>query len=177
MKSVDFRELQPKVLKLDTVIKPFESEDSDLNDFLKNDAKNYLKQRLAVTYLFETNTETVAYFCLSNDNIRREVDMATWKVINKKVPNAKRKGAYPAVKVGRLAVSREYAGNGFGKRMLNTVKEMYLNDEQRAGCRFVVVDAYCNALDFYQRNGFNFFTESDAEKHTRIMYYDLKAIE
>ncbi|GHT57307.1 N-acetyltransferase [Bacteroidia bacterium] len=173
--GVDF-EWNIKRLELNTDIKSFESEDEELNDFLLNDAKNYLAQMLAVTYLIETDAETIAYFCLSNDNIRREVDMDTWKKINRKVPNNKRKGAYPAVKIGRLAVSKKYARNGFGKRMINMVKQMYLETNQRTGCRFISVDAYGNALDFYSRNGFNFFTEKDSEKNTRIMYYDLKSI-
>jgi GNAT superfamily N-acetyltransferase len=175
LKGIDFT-AELKRLEFDTEIKPFESEDEELNDFLLNDAKNYLAQLLAVTYLLETDTETIGYFCLSNDNIRREVDMETWKKINRKVPNAKRKGAYPAVKIGRLAVTKNYARNGFGGIMIDAVKQMYLESEQRSGCRFISVDAYANALDFYERNGFRFFTEKDSEKPNRIMYFDLKSI-
>ncbi|GHT75746.1 N-acetyltransferase [Bacteroidia bacterium] len=170
-------EVKTRRLKLDTEIKPFESEDEELNDFLHQDAKNYLAQKLAVTYLFETDTETVAYFCLSNDNIRREVDMETWKKINREVPNSKRKGTYPAVKIGRLAVSKKYAHNGLGRIMIDMVKRMYFGDNQNAGCRFISVDAYNNSSDFYIRNHFKFFTEKDSEKLTRIMYFDLKSIQ
>jgi hypothetical protein len=70
--DVDF-DTEIKRLGIDTKIKPFESEDNELNEFLLNDAKNYLNEKLAVTYLIESNMETIAYFCLSNDNIRREV--------------------------------------------------------------------------------------------------------
>jgi GNAT superfamily N-acetyltransferase len=165
-----------KRLEFDTEIKPFESTDEELNDFLINDAKNYSVQMLAVTYIIENETDTVAYFCLSNDNIRREVDMETWKRINRKVPNSKRKGSYPAVKIGRLAVSKKYARQGFGKFMLAIIEDMYLEKDQRAGCRFITVDAYADALNFYLANDFRFFTEKDSEKPTRIMYFDLKAI-
>jgi hypothetical protein len=141
IKGIDF-EWEIKRLEFDMEIKPFESEDDELNDFLQNDAKNYFAQMLAITYLIETKTETIAYFCLSNDNIRREVDMETWKKINKKVPNAKRKGAYPAVKIGRLAVTKKYARNGFGGAMIEIVTQMHIKGEQSAGCRFITVDAY-----------------------------------
>ena len=161
---------------MDTEIKPFDCEDEELNDFLKNDAKNYLAQMLAVTYLIENDNDTISYFCLSNDNIRREVDMETWKKINKKVPNSKRKGSYPAVKIGRLAVSRKYIRNGFGKLMLEIVERMYWEENQRSGCRFITVDAYDSAFDFYLSNDFQFFTEKDNERPTRIMYFDLKSI-
>jgi hypothetical protein len=41
MSSSDFEE-KLKRIDLDTEIKPFESEDGELNDFLLNDAKHYL---------------------------------------------------------------------------------------------------------------------------------------
>jgi GNAT superfamily N-acetyltransferase len=165
-----------KRLEIDTYIKPFESDDAELNEFLLDDAKNYLSQKLAVTYLLENDADTIAYFCLSNDNIRREVDMETWKKINRKVPNSKRKGSYPAVKIGRLAVNKKYERQGIGKKMITLVEQMYLEENQRAGCRFITVDAYHNALNFYLANDFRFFTEKDAEKPTRIMYFDLASI-
>ena len=46
IKDVDF-EWYTKRLDIDTKLKPFESEDDELNDFLLNDAKNYLTQKLA----------------------------------------------------------------------------------------------------------------------------------
>ncbi|MDR0792965.1 MAG: GNAT family N-acetyltransferase [Chitinophagaceae bacterium] len=171
-------EWQSKRLELDTEIKPFKSEDEDLNNFLKNDAKNYLKQRLAVTYLIENNKETLAYFCLSNDIILRLfADKDAWKKIKKTMPNAKLRSIYPAVKIGRLAVAKDYARRGFGKLILQTVREMYSSQTQPSGCRFLTVDAYQNAIPFYQRHLFNFLTSEDENEKTRLMYYDLQAIE
>jgi GNAT superfamily N-acetyltransferase len=167
-----------KRLEFDTKLKPFESEDSDLNNFLKNDAKNYLKQRLAVTYLIENNTETIAYFCLSNDIVLRLfADKDGWKKVKKTIPNAKLRSTYPAIKIGRLAVAANYAGNGFGKLILQIVREMYSTETQPSGCRFLTVDAYQNALHFYQKHHFEFLTDDDENEKTRLMYYDLKAIE
>jgi hypothetical protein len=48
---------------------------------------------------------------------------------------------------------------------------------QHAGCRFIIVDAYKNALPFYKKNRFKYLTENDKDDATRIMYLDLKAIE
>jgi GNAT superfamily N-acetyltransferase len=179
-KSVDL--LYPKKLELDTEIKPFDCEDKELNDFLLNDAKNYLAQMFAVTYIIENNAETVAYFSLLNDNIRRITDRADektplWNKVNRKMPFVKNKGSYPAVKIGRLAVSKKYARNGFGRLMIDVVKQMYRETNQKSGCRFISVDAYSTALDFYERNGFKFITEKDEGKSARIMYFDLKSIQ
>jgi hypothetical protein len=71
MKEIDLSTLNMKMVRLDknTVIKSFESEDYDLNDFLPNDAKNYLKSLLAVTYLLLSGDEIIAYFCWVYDKI------------------------------------------------------------------------------------------------------------
>ena len=110
LKGIDI-EWQLKRLEFNTKIKPFESEDDDLNKFLRNDAKSYLRQRLAVTYLIENERETLAYFCLSNDIVvRLFADKDAWRKIKKTIPNAKLRSIYPAIKIGRLAVAKDYAG-------------------------------------------------------------------
>jgi predicted GNAT family N-acyltransferase len=158
-------------------IKPFESADEELNDFLFNDAKKYLSSLLAVTYLIQTKDETIAYFCLANDRVMKDDDERTvWNKINRTIPNEKRRKSYPAVKIGRLAVSKNYAGLGFGNFMIDTVGEMYTNNQQQSGCRFITVDAYNNALGFYGKNDFKFLTDKDKTSETRAMYFDLKAL-
>ena len=162
LKNTNF-EWDLKRLDFDTVIKPFASEDKELNDFLFDDAQNYLAQMLAVTYLLENETETIAYFCISNDNLKREVEEllteqenGIWNKLSRKIPNRKRRGSYPAIKIGRLAVTKKYEGNGFGRLMIDIVTSMYLEENQRAGCRFITVDANASAFDFYEKNGFKF---------------------
>lgn len=44
----------------------------------------------------------------------------------------------------------------------------------RTGCRFITVDAYSDAVGFYQKCGFDFISEKDRNDITRLMYYDLK---
>ena len=162
-------------LEENTDIKPFESEDHDLNDFLLNDAKNYLKSLFAVTYIYQTKDETVAFFCLSNDNLTKdEEEKSVWNKVNRAIPNAKRRKTYPAVKIGRLAVSKKHAGLGIGRLIIGTVINMYLVNQQ-AGCRFVTVDAYRNATPFYEKNGFKYLTNKDEKEDTRAMYLDLKS--
>jgi GNAT superfamily N-acetyltransferase len=167
----------PEVLTQDTVIKPFESEDRDLNDFLLNDAKNYQKSLLSVTYLYRTEEETIAYFCLSHDSLTKDEEAkSSWNKLNRAIANEKRRKSYPAVKIGRLAVSKKYARLGFGNIMIKSVMNMYANNQQQAGCRFVTVDAYRNALPFYEKNRFRYLTEKDEQDETRAMYFDLKTI-
>ena len=182
-KGIDF-EWNLKRLDLSTEVKPFESELKEFNDFLFDDAKNYLNQKLAVTYLFETDKETIAYFCIANDCIRREMDREkmtpaekqVWNKINRQIPFLKQRGYYPSVKIGRLAVAKQYTGNGFGGIILDTVVGMYTENGQKAGCRFVSVDARIEICSFYEKNGFKYLTDKDADNNQRAMYFDLQAI-
>lgn len=42
--------------------------------------------------------------------------------------------------------------------------------------RFLTVDAYLEAIPFYEKNGFRFMNIEDNDPHTRFMYYDLMDI-
>ena len=125
--------------------------------------------------------DIAAYFCLSYDGLTRttiltEEEKALWNKVGRKIPNSKRRKTYPAVKIGRLAVSKKFAGLGLGKQLLLGVREMYINQQHHAGCRFITVDAYRSALDFYKKNRFRYLTTKDENEDTRAMYFDLKAV-
>ena len=162
----------------ETEIKPFDCGDNDLNAFLLDDAKKYLRDLLAVTYLIEDsrNGKTVAYFSLLNDKISLvPEEQKRWNRLNRKISNAKRRRNYPAVKVGRLAVSKDYCGQGIGAGIINFIKHAFTHGN-RTGCRFLTVDAYDSAIGFYSSDHcrFEFFTEKDAGEETRLMIFDLK---
>lgn len=94
-----------KIVRLtqEHTFKPFDCGESDLNDFLLQDAKQYLKGLLAVTYVIEDEDSTVAFFSLSNDRISlAESDKATWRRIRSAFPLRKHRSDYPAVKIGRV---------------------------------------------------------------------------
>lgn len=64
---------------------------------------------LALSILTKTS-DIVAYFSLLNDTIKfEEDDKKTRNRINRKIPYVKQRNHYPAVKIGRLAVSENYA--------------------------------------------------------------------
>lgn len=48
-------------------INTFDCGDSDLNDFLQNDAILFFEKRIASTYVLEDNGQIIAYFSLLND--------------------------------------------------------------------------------------------------------------
>lgn len=75
-------DVKVKKLTWDYVISSFDCGNEDLNDFLKNEAKNYASKRLSVTYIVEMEANVAAFFSLSNDKISiPDSDKATWRKI------------------------------------------------------------------------------------------------
>jgi GNAT superfamily N-acetyltransferase len=160
-------------------IKSFECTDRDLNDFLFNDALDYHKQLMGVTYIWvdESKDTIAAYYTLSNDKITRDEDeRSVWNRISRPLPNRKRRKSYPAVKIGRLAVNSHYERQGLGQYIIAFLKTLFSSGKRTAGCRFITVDAYRAALPFYEKCGFSFLSDKDAGDDTRLMYFDLRSI-
>ncbi|WP_417184742.1 GNAT family N-acetyltransferase [Alistipes putredinis] len=174
--------LQFRRLNSEDVIKPFDCEDADLNGFLLEtdkmvaNARQHTSELLAVTYLIEDldADRTIAYFSLLNDKIEREItDDREWKRLSREIPYIKRRRSHPAVKLGRLAVSKEYKGQKWGNRILLFIKRWFTNDN-KTGCRYITVDALRSAQAFYEKNEFKVLVTPQENDETVLMYYDLK---
>ena len=97
-----------------------------------------------------------------------------WRKLRKELPHEKHLGSYPAVKIGRLAVSLQHKGEGLGTDIVSAIKQMLVNNTAISACRFLTVDAYKNALPFYLKNGFHFIQEEmSQDSQTVPMYFDL----
>lgn len=169
-------------LDLDTEILPFDCDDSELNGFLFDDAKSHHAERVATTFLIVNEVDTIAYWSYLNDKItvsdlNGNFDAFRQRISAKLGREVKDKEytSFPSVKIGRLAVSKKYQGQGIGESILRHTKELFITDN-RTGCRFITVDAFKNAVRFYQNNGFILMSSRDKKRDTRQMYYDLNRI-
>jgi GNAT superfamily N-acetyltransferase len=167
----------------DADIAPFDCGDDDLNDFLANDAAIYQKERLAVTHLLASRagetSEIAGYFCLLTDKLifdpSNGKNRKFWRIFNKKnkIHFNKQRKTYPAIKIGRLAVSTIFTGKGLGSHLIDHIIAMVIT-MNNIGCRFITVDAYKNAFNFYLKNNFNYLSDDDEDEPTRLMYFDVK---
>ena len=89
--------------------------------------------------------------------------------------NEKRLRTYPAVKICRLAVAQSMRGKAIGSFLLDFIKSYFLVDN-KTGCRFVTVDAYLDAVPFYERNDFSLLKSKDEDLVTRLLFFDLASI-
>jgi len=156
----------------------FDCGDSDLNEFLLEDAKLFLEKRIANTYILEDEGRIAAYFCLLNDKVsRQEVTNSHWKDIKDSFPENKRFRSYPTIKIGRFAVALAYHGQHIGSTLMDHLKLFLKNEVSRSAFRYITVDAYLSAVPFYIKNGFVALTKKEEDEHTRLMYFDMMQIE
>lgn len=164
-------------------VKAFDCGDADLNDFILNECPLYGKEKLAVTYVLEDESDTehehiVAFFSLSNDRISvSDFNTKTkYNRFSRRFNNRKRLRSYPAAKIGRLGVSLAMKGMSVGSFLIDFIKR-YFTVDNKTGCRFITVDAYAAAIPFYLQNGFVPLNDEDAGDPTRLLYFDLNDLD
>lgn len=145
-------------LSSDLQVDGFDCGDEDLNNFLVDDAKGALDKRIATSYILQDDGNIVAYFCLLNDKISRlDVTNSQWRKIREGFPRRKHFGSYPAIKIGRFAISSKYKGRNIGTDLLNLIKMMLNNNPNYSAFRYLTVDAYLSAVGFYQKINLKFY--------------------
>ena len=146
-------------------------EDDDMDEFFSKDALTYARRRIGKSYCFrleEDEKQIVACFTLSNDSIRiwdlgSSKKNAMWKKLTNREKMLSR---FPGVLIGRLAVSESFAGMGIGTEILDFVKMWFLSEENKTGCRLVIVDAKnkSKVLKFYEKNGFRYLFNREIDE-------------
>lgn len=154
----------------------FDCGDDDLNEFYKEDSINIHRELIAISYAVKHGDDTLCFFSVSNDSlVKRLINKNIFDKIFQNIHPDKIYSTTPAVKIGRLATDKTYHGQGVGTKVLDMIKYSF-TFSNKTGCRFVIVDAYNNedTTNFYKKNGFDFLSEKDKNRHTRSMYFDLK---
>lgn len=173
---------------------PFICEDKDLDEFFAQDAFLYNTELLGRTYAWvkaDNTRQILGLITLANDSVKSQnIAKSAKNRLQRSVPNAKRGINFPAVLIGRLGVSCEFRGKGLniGSQILDFIKDWFRSEDNKTGCRFIVVDAYNNpqTLHFYEKNGFKLLYKTEQEERTflelnpedpletRFMFFDLK---
>lgn len=175
---------------------PFSCGDDDLDDFFANDVFFYEEELLGKSYCWinrDNQREIVAIATLAYDGIKIfTLDKPSRNAFQRRIPQQKRHRSYPAVLIGRLGVSRKFQGQGLnvGSQLMDALKYWFVDENNKAACRYMLVDAYNseNILHYYSKNGFKpLYKTEESEKESfgipadeglksRIMFYDLKLI-
>ena len=183
--------LTPKIV---AACAPFSCGNKDLDEFFAADYLDYSKQLMGKTYAFleiDNPREIICAFTVSNASIfTNHLPNARRKRIGKDVPQQKRDMIYPAVLIGRLGVNSKFLRQHIGTELMQSIKSWFVDEDNKTGCRYLVVDAYNEdiPISYYKDNGFDFmFSTEEQEKqyrniasdrslHTRLMFFDLMQI-
>lgn len=159
-------------------VSQFDCGDNDLNEFLRDNALNFNEKRIANTYVLEDGSNIAAYFCLLNDKVsQQEASNNKWKKLKKNFPEGKQFSSYPAIKIGRFAVSTSYRGLNLGSILMDKIKKMLYGNSYYSAFRYLTVDAYLSAVSFYEKNKFKILSSQTVDDHTRLMFFDMMELE
>ena len=175
-----FNDEKIKIVRLEPgyQFKPFDCGVKELNDFLLEDSITHLEHLENVTYLMETEAETISYWTLSNDRLLiRDIEDFRSELNAVYINDSHYSDSffeqcdYPAVKLSFLAVSSKYQGKGIGKIIIDYLKINFIKDN-KTGCQFITINALHNneTIRFYEREGFALLTNEDIDKKWRAMY-------
>lgn len=122
----------------------FDCDNNVLNDYLKKYAlQNQERYCISTTYVVTNKTKVIAYITLTLGTIKRTD-------LKEKYPYEE----LPVLLIARLAVDKNFQGQGLGKKLLKIAFKQALELTKNTGCIGVVVDAKEEAVDFYKKFGF-----------------------
>lgn len=149
--------------KLDDMmdVSSFDCGIEELNGFLRENALEDYKNRMNVTYVLLHGKRVIAYYCILADRIDTKVDPIRRSIRDRlKRKSDYRYTSFPSLKIGRLAVDKDFQSANhcevhLGQLIVNGLKYQYATERQ-FGCRYLTVDAMNNerTLHFYEQNGF-----------------------
>ncbi|MBK1714634.1 GNAT family N-acetyltransferase [Rubrivivax gelatinosus] len=146
--------LLPVVEVAHQVLAAFDCGKPHLNAFLQESAQLHRERLGLTTVVFHRDVpeRVVGYFTLSNDAL----PLTTSEVGELGLQDSVQLSAYPAVKLGRLAVTSDLQGCGVGKQVIGLVHGEILDSTSLSAARLVIVDAdnEQRVVQFYERMGY-----------------------
>lgn len=145
-----------------------------LKIFLKKTALNFHQYDIAKTYVltndYSKSGRVWGYVTLMSSEI----------VLNehqkpREISALARYEAFPAIKVARLAIDKIIQGNGYDRMIIEWCSTLVRRKVMpHVGCRFLVVDAKRDSVNFYKKLGFELLhtTSNDLDENP-FLFFDI----
>jgi ribosomal protein S18 acetylase RimI-like enzyme len=151
--AVDARRLEVRQVRTEdqAELAAFECGDDDLNGFLRDDALRLQQRNTVTTYLALYDGDLVGYISLMVDAVVLESkERKTLRLNHADHP------VIPALKIARLATARAFrlTNLGLGTMLLRFAIARGYEIADAADCRLLTLDAYPDAIAFYDKLGF-----------------------
>lgn len=144
----------------------FSCGDPDLDDFFANDAHRLQRSHTVQTYLarhVETGAKILGFVSLMTDAVRLQTqERKHLDLLSSDHP------VIPAIKIARLGVCTSMQrGEGIGTALVRFAFLTAQEVAESAGCRLLTLDAYPNAISFYEHLGFTKNRDKEYRERTR----------
>lgn len=137
----------PQPIKPDHQLEDFDSNNPELNEWLRKRALKNEDSGASRTYVVTVGQKVVAYYCLANGSVLNSI--APGKV-RRNMPEP-----IPVMVIGRLAVDQNWQGKGIGSALVRDAVLRTLQAAEIAGIRAILVHAISEeAKKFYEKCGF-----------------------
>jgi len=138
----------------------FKCASDDLNDFIKNDALRQHEMNLNITQLAICDGEIIGFVSILTDTLKIKTieDKSLKEEMKNELNVVGEDNTLPAIKIGRFAIDEKYAQKGLGSFIFRNVLLSILNlSKTKVGLRFITVEAYAMAFNFYvKKNNFTY---------------------
>lgn len=173
MTEISFKKINTQLLNENTNLNQFNCKINDLAEFLKEDALKQNSYMMNTTYVVSYKNKVIAFYTVSVDTIPRKNLPKKYKKMFKDKNIFY--NSYPALKLGRLGVDRNYDNKGLGSFLLKKVITLGIKLSKEVGLRFVSIDAYIGAYKFYEKNYCEHIFNEDKIKNKLKEYETLKS--
>ena len=138
----------------------FKCASDDLNDFIKNDALRQQVMNLNITQLAICDGEIIGFVSILTDTLKIKTieDKSLKEEMKNELNVVGEDNTLPAIKIGRFAIDEKYAQKGLGSFIFRNVLLSILHlSKTKVGLRFITVEAYAMAFNFYvKKNNFTY---------------------
>ena len=151
----DYRLVSIKEIKSKSSLKKFDCDTEVLNTFLDRYALKNDELGIGRTFVaLDDNDQIAGYFTLATAQVAYNEIPEEYKGKLPKYP-------IPALRIARLAVSKELQGKGVGKWLLAQAFIKIIQVADVTGLYLIIVDAKESSKSFYEHYGFHKFMDEE----------------
>ncbi len=131
--------------------KEFDCNDSMINRFVQKNLKKRVKKSFSQAFVLLDKDKFIGFYTLENFSIVKD-DLSNLNL--KSLPPS-----VPVVKLGMLAISKEYQKRGLGAKLLKNALLKVVNISNLSDCVGIYLLSQPNAKEFYLNLGFSILKE------------------
>lgn len=177
--SYDFEDIHARTTiedyTLDTTIPQFDCGKEGMNDFINTEeVYEFQRQKLGNTRLVYYDDELAAYFTLAPNALTRQEYAGDETKHSGELYD--KLGEIPAMLLGKIAVDKEYKGEGLGSYVLDHIIGLSRKAKD-VPFRIVLLHAHDDVIDWYEDRGFVLSQAGMNEnRENKIMFMDLEPV-